>query len=120
MNQFIFKSRWIALAFTVLTLFSAYTLVGSEDDGSVLGSVQASGTVPLAAAAAPVVPAGTVLGAETAPPTPEVMDDSEFVDDDELIDDASGTDPVPDGGDGGDDGGDVGDGSGGDTGDAPQ
>lgn len=108
MNQFIFKSRWIAIAFTVLTLFSAYMLVGGDGDGSVLGNMQGAvieqhdeTTQQLA-----------MVGTEAPPPpgaTEEVMmDDAEYVDDAELIDTASGTDPAPEGEDGGfaDDGGD--------------
>jgi len=106
MNQFIFKSRWIAIAFTVLTLFSAYMLVGGDGDGSVLGNMQGAvidqrdETVQQLAA----------VGSEGPPPpaAEEMMDDTEFVDDSELIDDAGGSDPTPEGEDGGfaDDGGD--------------
>jgi len=110
MNQFIFKSRWIAIAFTVLTLFSVYTLVGDEDDG-LLGTVQGGVIEQRDEAAAQLAQVGSVSESAPPPAPPEMMDDTEFVDDAELLDDASGIDPSPEGEDyGSDEGTDSGDG----------
>ena len=96
MNQFIFKSRWIAVAFATLTLFSVYAFVGGEEDGGLFGGIrgdivdQRDQTAEQLAAIETVQPV-----AEAAPP--EMMVEEEFVDDTELIDSASGEDPTPEG-----------------------
>ena len=96
MNQFIFKSRWIAIAFAVLTLFSAYVFIGGWRDSE----TPADGA-----------PVDAQVAQGTGEPTPaatsdQSMDDTEFVDDEELIDDASGDDPNPSDGDSVDNGDD--------------
>ncbi len=112
MNQFLFKSRWIAIAFAVLTLFSTYMLVGDEDDGSRLGSVQGAAIAQRDQTAGQLAAIGTAEPVVVEPPPEAMLDDVEFVDDGELIDDASGSDPSVEGGDEGDyaDSGDGGDG----------
>lgn len=94
MNQFIFKSRWIALAFAAFTLVSVYALVGEEDGSSLLGSVQGS----VGAESAPM-PGGGLIDAPLPSGQPVVqgetsmdmaIDDAEFVEDEELIDAATG------------------------------
>lgn len=97
MNQFIFRNRWIALAFVAMTLLSVYTLVGDEDGGlltNVAGGIeQRAGTDPAQLTQAPPLPSGPAVvmpqGEEMA------MDDTEFVDDSELVDEAGGMDPSP-------------------------
>lgn len=89
--QTLFRNRWIALAFVAFTLISAYTLVGAEDESSLLGSMngEAEG-------------AQEQLAVIEAPPQPEVVVDEGFSDfpddalsDEELIDPATGFDPTP-------------------------
>lgn len=96
MNQFIFKSRWIALAFAAFTLVSVYALVGDEDGNSLLNSVQGSGSAENAP-----MPGGGLVNAPLPSGEPVVqgetsmdmdVDDAEFVEDEELIDAATGED----------------------------
>jgi hypothetical protein len=91
MNQFIFKSRWIAIAFAVLTLFSTYVVVSGFGGGAEADSTE--GAQPAVAQADPAA-------AEQQPPATfdDSEDEPEFVDDEELIDDAGGNDPSPDDG----------------------
>lgn len=95
--QILFRNRWIALAFVAFTLISVYTLVGSEDDSSLLGSMSGE-----------TEEAQQQLATVEAPPQPDIPVDpgfEEFPDDvlsdEELIDPATGIDPTPS--DGGDD-----------------
>lgn len=93
MNQFVFKSRWIAIAFAVLTLFSAYVFIGGWNDGSETEGVEGS----------PPADAQVAQGTAEAAPVENVeqaADAVEFLDDEELIDDAAGEDPGADSGDG--------------------
>ena len=108
MNQFIFKSRWIAIAFATLTLFSVWALVGDENDGGLFGGVRDD----LVEQRDETADQLSSISAEP-PPTqaaPEMLVEEEFVDDSELIDGAMGEDPTPDGGEP-DSGADDGDGS---------
>ncbi len=96
MNKFLFKSRWIALAFAALTLFSTYMLIGGEKDRSLLANVQGGTIAQQDQAGSQLVQPGPPPeglpegGAANQPP-----DNPEFLDDAELIDDASGYDPSP-------------------------
>ena len=91
-NQFLFKNRWIALAFVVFTLLTVYTLVGTEDDASVLAGIAAQQQQDQAE-----------LAAVEAPPQPDYQADQGLADyaedaylsDEELIDPATGIDPTP-------------------------
>ena len=93
MNHFVFKTKWVALAFAALTLFTAYMVAdGSTSEGPPDASSEISDTPPEVGQATPEA---------ALPPPPDQMDDSEFVDDEALIDDANGDAPSPpDGGDG--------------------
>lgn len=101
MYQFLFRNKWAALAFVILTLVSVQVLVGREGEKSVISrtqdqlieqrqhmrqSIDDLGNDP---AASGVVPPGA--GSATATQDAEVG----FGDDEELIDDAAGFDPTP-------------------------
>lgn len=98
MNQFIFKSRWIAIAFAALTLFSVYAFVGGEDDGGLFGGIKGDLTDQVDETGSQLAAIGTAEPVPTEAP-PEMMVEEEFFDDTELVDSASGEDPSPDGGD---------------------
>jgi len=93
--QFLFKNRWIALAFVGFTLLSVYTLVGTEDDASVLGAMTGIAAQP------DQNPAEMSIVEQ--PQQPEYLADDgmadfaddAYVGDEELIDPATGTDPTP-------------------------
>lgn len=98
MNQFIFKSRWIAIAFAALTLFSVYAFVGGEGEGGLFGGIRGDLTDQVDDTQSQLAAIGTAEPVPTEAP-PEMMVDEEFLDDSELIDSASGEDPTPGGGD---------------------
>ena len=97
-NQFIFKSRWIAAAFAAMMLFSTYMLVGNEDDAGTLGAVA---VVPDQPDFVPLTVPEPVSEDVPQVVTDEMVDDMEFVDDGELIDEATGEDPSSGDSDGG-------------------
>ena len=96
MYQWLFRNKWVAIAFVILTLASVQALVGREGEGSVISRTKSQlierhdkmqeqiGSMS-ADPAAPVVIPGPPTAVETG-----------FAEDDDLIDDATGFDPTPD------------------------
>ena len=101
MYQFLFKYKWAAFAFVILTLVSVQVLVGREGEKGVISLTQdqlleqrqhlqqAKDDLGNDPAAADVVPPDA--GSATNTEDPEVG----LGDDEELIDEAAGLDPTP-------------------------
>ena len=100
MYQWLFRNKWVAIAFVILTLVSVQALVGHEGDDSVISRTQSQviqqrqrmqdQADSLATDPASVPPPEVIRD------RPPVADETGWVDDDELIDDAEGFDPTPD------------------------
>lgn len=93
MYQFLFKNRWFALAFVVMTLASVSTLVGSDGEETVLSRTKDNiiGQKDGADQAAAILARPDIhqmSGDDADSPT-------EFATDEELIDNAEGFEPEP-------------------------
>ncbi len=88
-----FRNRWLALGFVVMTLLGVYGIVGSDEEGGVLTQAQTAIEEQRAAIE-------EVEETELVPPPQEQVEETAFLSDDELIDqaegdDTSGFDPSP-------------------------
>ena len=102
MYQFLFRNKWAAIAFVVLTLVSVQMLVGSEGEKSVISRTQdqlldqrqhMQQTMDDLGNGPPL--AELDAGPDAGPGTNAEGTDVGLADDKELIDDAAGLDPSP-------------------------
>ena len=94
MYKFLFKNRWIALAFVVITMVSVKTLVGSEGENGMISRTQGdllAQREEMRAAMSDLATAPATT--QAAPGTSSSM--MGFTPDEDLIDDTSGFDPTP-------------------------
>jgi hypothetical protein len=87
-----FRSRWGALVFVVVSAAGAATLVGGEEDEGVLLNAAAELQQQRQQQEDTLEGAVTSVGADAALPSGETV---EFTSDEELIDEAEGFDPTP-------------------------
>lgn len=96
MYRHLFRNRWIALAFVLMTVASAASLVGTEDHDGVIDKATAQlhdQKAQFAAEAeelAKPTRSHTVITLDEPPP-----EDAEELNDEDLIDPGTGIDPTP-------------------------
>src|SRR3990167_7587894 len=98
MYQFLFKNRWIAIAFVVMTLVSVRAIVGGEGEDSLLSRTQKDlaaqrAGIKSAMADLDVDPESIAAQQVAAPVSTDPI--IGFTPDEELVDNASGFDPTP-------------------------
>ena len=89
MRGYMFRSRWGALAFVVLSAVGAASLIGGEEDKGVL--LNAAHDIQQQRSAMEA----TMAGEEPPPIAVPSGAAAEFTSDEELIEDAAGFDPTP-------------------------
>ena len=96
MYRWVFKNKWVAVAFVILTLASVQSLVGKNGkDGSMISRTKGqliAQRKQMQHQIDEMSPDQTAQDAASGPPSDV---ETGFADDDDLVDDAKGFDPTP-------------------------
>ena len=96
MYQWLFRNKWVAVAFVILTLASVQALVGRDGEDSVISRTKGELIERRQQMQQQMDELSAEPANQAAIPGPPTAIDTGFAEDDDLIDDAEGFDPSPD------------------------